>query len=91
MYRITLNNVPCPKEPEAKFEIALGRTDWSEEITNGHTDSGCDLFLAKINELVASFIRRRNQYKRNGNTLPLLNDECKNLMKDRDGQLKKNA
>lgn len=41
----------CPQEPAAKLEKALQGTDWIEVITDGGIDSGCDLFLVKINEV----------------------------------------
>lgn len=54
----------------------------------GATDSGCDSFLAKINELIVSFIKRGNQYERKGNTLPWMIDERRELVKERGRMLK---
>ncbi len=77
-----------PKNQQQNLVKALKRVDWSNITLRGDLETGCKLFLSKINDVVNSFATRRSFRKRKGVSLPWIDNNCRNLMKQRDRLLK---
>lgn len=71
------------------FETALKQINWSNILSSKEVENSCKTFLTTINKVMSSFTRKVQYKPRHKNTLPWLNENIRQQMKDRDLALKR--
>lgn len=79
-----------PKREFVHFERAVQQTNWADILNRNSVEADCKLFTTKLGNLVNEFTRKtRNKGKNKNNTLPWLNNDIFNMIKERDLLLKR--
>lgn len=80
------NVVPRSQAPHLKE--ALTRIDWEETLSSINIDTNSNSFINKLKEVMSSFACKGGHRAKKGKNLPWLDQNCRNLLKNRDVLLK---
>ena len=85
-----MEQLRIPKREFVNFERAVQQINWVDILNRNGVEADCRLFATKLDDLLEEFTRKvKNRDKNKNNTLPWLNNDIFNLMKERDLLLKR--